>query len=57
MTDKKTPKKSFITDDILWYINAIRKDKRKLTPDIKLELAAELIDAIIELRKEKNNEL
>lgn len=38
------------TEDIKWYIESIKKDKRKLTPELRLELAAELSDVMMELK-------
>ena len=43
-----------ITDDILWYLDSSRRDRRALTPELRLELAADMIDAIAELRRNRN---
>ena len=37
-------------DSIRWYIEALKKDRRNLSPEDRLRLAAEFIDAIIEMR-------
>ena len=34
-----------LTEDILWYIEAVKRDKRRLSPEKRPELAAMLIDA------------
>ncbi len=46
--------KKLVLEDILWFIETLKKDKRVLNPEMRLELAAEMIDAIIELRKKNN---
>ena len=48
-------KKTWLTEDIEWYIQVLRRDKRKFTPEQRLELAAEFIDLAMELVR--NNEL
>lgn len=42
-------KKTWLTEDIEWYIQTLKKDKRRLTPEKRLELAAEFIDLAMEL--------
>lgn len=43
-----------MTEDILWYINSLKRDRRKLTPQQRLEISAEFIDSMIEIRRKKN---
>ena len=48
-------KKAWLTEDIEWFIQVLRRDKRGFTPEQRLELAAEFIDLAMELVR--NNEL
>jgi len=40
-----------VPEDILWYIESIKRDKRRISHRQRLELVAMLIDAWVELQK------
>ncbi len=46
-----------LPEDILWHIESIKCDKRRLSPEKRLVLAAMLIDLWVEMRKRRKHEV
>lgn len=42
-----------LPENILWYIETLKKDRRKLTPELRLKLSADMINSIVRMKNNK----